>query len=297
MISKAKSCTGTTALFNYVVNEKKGYELFRNGLSGISPKEMHTEMSILQHQNSRCINDTISIVLSPTIYDSATILKKGLEALTRDLLKEMSLDPKANQFIAFVHTERAHKHVHILMNRVRPDGGMIKDSFISKKAQAAAHKIAIQHGLTSARDLRTEKERKQKNAHKEIKTIIKKAHYQVLMTKSKNLAAYQAAMARHGIQVLPTINKQGNIQGFRFIHDATGLNLKASEVDRSLKLNELFTRDAGDSKQVMEHGQLLQLHSLNTEKLGSLLSHLFNYVDESQDENTKRKRRRNSRNL
>ena len=38
MISKAKSCPGGTALFNYVINDLKGYELLRNGLSGITTK-------------------------------------------------------------------------------------------------------------------------------------------------------------------------------------------------------------------------------------------------------------------
>lgn len=296
MISKATSCPGGTALFNYVVNENKGYELLRNGLSGITPKELYTDMSILQQQNLRCTNNTISIVLSPTIKDSIGMSNGRLKELTQDFLKEMNLDPKTNQFIAFVHTEKNHKHVHLLLNRVKSDGSLIKDSFISKNAQTAAHKIAVKHCLTSARDLKEAKERKRKNSNKEIKNIIKKANYLVIKTKPKNLEVYQKEMAKRGIQVLPTINKQGNIQGFRFIHDATGTNLKASEVDRNLKLNELFTNERTINDQVLDQGQLLQEHSLNTEKFSLLLSQLASYVDETPDENSKKKRKRNSRN-
>ncbi|UAB82862.1 relaxase/mobilization nuclease domain-containing protein [Zunongwangia sp. SCSIO 43204] len=296
MISKAKSCPGGTALFNYIVNEQKGYELFRNGLSGITPKELYSDMSIIQNQNLRCTNNTISIVLSPSIKDGSQMSNDQLKNLTENFLKELDLDPKQRQFIAFVHTEKDHKHVHILMNRVKTNGKLLQDSFISKNAQEAAHKAAMTYGLTSAKDLKEASERKRKNSNKEVKNIIKKANYLVLKSKPKNLKVYQAAMAKRGIQVLPTINRQGNIQGFRFIHDATGTNLKASEVDRNMKLNEVFTSESPDRDRGLDQEQLLQDHSLNTEKFTSLLSKLGNYVDETPDENSKKKRRRNSRN-
>ncbi len=296
MISKAKSCPGGTALFNYVVNEQKGYELFRNGLSGITPKELYSDMTIIQNQNLRCTNNTISIVLSPSIKDGSQMSNDQLKNLTENFLKELDLDPKQRQFIAFVHTEKDHKHVHILMNRVKTNGKLLKDNFISKYAQEAAHKAALEYGLTSAKDLKEAAERKRKNSNKEVKNIIKKANYLVLKSKPKNLKKYQTEMAKRGIQILPTINKQGNIQGFRFIHDATGINLKASEVDRNMKLNELFTAESPGMDRGLNQEQLLQAHSLNTEKFSSLLSLLGNYVDETPDENSKKKRRRNSRN-
>ncbi|WP_299154245.1 relaxase/mobilization nuclease domain-containing protein [uncultured Christiangramia sp.] len=294
MISKAKSCPGGTALFNYVVNEQKGYELFRNGLSGITPKELYSDMSIIQNQNLRCTNNTISIVLSPTINDSVRMSNDQLKELTEGFLKQMDIDPKTNQFIAFLHTEKDHKHVHILINRVKADGKLLKDNFISKYAQEAAHQAALAYGLTSAKDLKEAAEKKRKNSNRKVKDIIKKENYLVLKSKPKNLKVYQTEMAKRGIQVLPTINKQGNIQGFRFIHDATGTNLKASEVDRNIKLNEVFTLESPDRDKDLHQEQLLQDHSLNTEKFTSLLSKLGNYVDETPDENSKKKRRRNS---
>lgn len=296
MISKAKSCPGGTALFNYVVNEKKGYELFRNGLSGITPKELYSDMSIIQNQNLRCTNNTISIVLSPSIKDGSQMSNDQLKKLTEKFLKDLDLNPKQRQFIAFVHTEKEHKHVHILMNRVKTDGKLLHDSFISKNAQEAAHKTALAYGLTSAKDLKEAAEKNRKNSNKEVKNIIKKASYLVLKEKPKDLKVYQTEMAKRGIQVLPTINRQGNIQGFRFIHDATGTNLKASEVDRNMKLNEMFTAENQEMDRDLGQEHLMQDHSLNTEKFSSLLSLLGNYVDETPDENSKKKRRRNSRN-
>lgn len=104
-------------------------------------------------------------------------------------------------------------------------------------------------------------------------------------------------MAKYGIQVLPSINKQGNIQGFRFIHNETGTNLKASEVDRKLKLNELFTNEETTLKELTrDKDPVLQDYKIDPTTFGSLISQLLSYGDESEDENSKRKRKRNSRN-
>ncbi|HSD07669.1 relaxase/mobilization nuclease domain-containing protein [Flavobacterium sp.] len=278
MISKAKSCPGGSALFNYVVNEKKGYELARNGLSGTTAQELFQDMAIMQQQNHRCVNNTISIVLSPTINDSRIMNDSQLTNLTIDFLKNLELDADKNQFIAFVHTEKDHKHIHILMNRVKPDGKLIQDNFISKKAQRVAHEVALKQGWTSAKILKESKEAVNKNQFKEVKKLIKDAHYKSLESYPKNLKEYISLMAREKIGVTPTINKQGIIQGYRFLHEPTGVDLKASEVDRNLKLNELF-RDqimkTGESNQIINDysnynvsinilSGILQLYSPNT---------------------------------
>jgi hypothetical protein len=254
MISKAKSCPGGSALFNYVVNDKKGYELARNGLSGTTAQELFQDMAIMQQQNHRCVNNTISIVLSPTITNSRIMTDSQLTKLTEDFLKNLELDPDKNQYIAFVHTEKDHKHVHILMNRVKPNGQLIQDNFISKKAQRVAHEIALKQGWTSAKILKESKEAVNKNQFKEVKEIIKDAHYKSLESHPKNLKEYLSLMAREKIVVTPTINKQGTIQGYRFLHEPTGVDLKASEVDRNLRLNELFREETiktGESNQII----------------------------------------------
>jgi len=271
MIGKAKSCPGGTALFNYVVNDKKGYELMRNYLSGITPKEMFANMAIIQNQNLRCTNNTISVVLSPTINDSSKLTDEQLKKLTEDFLEQMKLNPKTNQYIAFVHTEKEHKHVHILLNRVNFDGSIINDSFISNDAQKAAHEIALKNNLTSARNIKDEKEQKQKNENKAIIKEIRNANYRVLASKPKNLEDYIHKMKNYGIEVKPTINKQGNIQGFRFIHEATGTSLKASQVDRNLKLNKLFDTDSYSRPFPKTISETLEPPNTNNEEFKSCL--------------------------
>ena len=131
-----------------------------------------------------------------------------------------------------LHTEKQHKHVHLILNRIKYDGTAHNDSFISLKAQKAAHEVALQYGLISAKTIQETRELERKRLTKEVRQFIKKAHYFVIRKQPKNLALYQKEMADFGIKVQPTINKQGQIQGFRFIHIETKTDLKASEVDR-----------------------------------------------------------------
>lgn len=240
MIAKASACPGGTALFNYVISDKKGYELTRNGLSGTTPKELYTDMNIIQKQNPKCNNNTISIVISPSLDDGKKLSDPELNAITKDFLIELNLDPKKQQYLAFVHTEKEHKHIHVLLNRVQENGKLIQDNFIGKRAQHAAHRVALKNGLTSARELKQENESKRTILNMDIKHRIKIAHLHALAQNPRNLIDYKKLLLLKSIELIPTINKQGQIQGYRFLDFATGTNLKASEVDRNLKLNELF---------------------------------------------------------
>ena len=69
----------------------------------------------------------------------------------------------------------------------------------------------------------------------------------MLKEKPRDLQTYMHLMYERGIEVKPYINKQGNIRGYRFVHLFSGTDLKASEVDQNLKLNELFLLPKSDS--------------------------------------------------
>lgn len=300
MIAKAKTCIGGTALFNYVVNPNKGYELVRNNLSGETPKDMFQTMQILQNQNSRCKNNTISVVISPTIEDSKKMTDQDLNNLVHDFLVGLKLDPKNAQYIAFVHTEKEHKHIHILVNRIDENGKALKDNYIGFQAQHIAHEIALKYGWTSIRQENENKKEQVKANQKQVAQEIKKAHYFVLKEHPKNLQQYIDMMRMHQIEVKPSVNKQGNIQGYRFIHLPTNTNLKASEVDRNLKLNELFENNTPNRSDDLFHTVIFKDQdkqisfenwSTNTASLFSFLNSYSNYYEDYAPDITKKKKR------
>lgn len=292
MIGKASACPGGTALFNYVISDKKGYELTRNGLSGTTPKELYEDMNIIQKQNLRCSNNTISIVISPSVDDGKKLSNAELKAITEDFLTELSLDPKKQHYLAFVHNEKDHKHIHVLLNRVQENGKLIQDNFIGKRAQHAAHRVALKYEMTSARELKHENESKRAVLNKDIKQRIKTAHLDVLKQNPRNLNDYKRLLLLKSIELIPTINKQEQIQGYRFLDYATGTNLKASEVDRNLKLSELFSNKTEHKFSFNE----ISTNSSNTENnsifFNSSVSTTLSTDDE--DENFKKRKKKKS---
>jgi hypothetical protein len=243
MIGLAKSCTGGGALGNYILNEKKGYELTRNLLCGNNPKEIIEEMQMIQDLNQRAINKTFSMVLSPDIVDSLSITDDDLEEMVEEFLNKLGIDTQNQQFIAFKHTEKTHKHVHLIVNRVQPNGKLISDHHIGKRAQWAAHEVAKSRGLVSAKEkmiANIKNIEAEKGNFKDLRGEIFAKHQAVMINIPESFEEYQLEMKSLGINVEPTINKQGLVQGHRLIDVLSGKNFKASEINRKLGLNELM---------------------------------------------------------
>ena len=139
-----------------------------------------------------------------------------------------------NQSIGFVHRDKAHTHVHIYTNRIGFDGKAYNDSFIGKRSQIAADNVAKELGLTRVREVQNEKLNELKHLRQQIKNI----HDRVLQTRPKSLDEYISKMKAQKVDVIPTINKANQLQGFRV--EYKGVNLKASEVDRSMSGNRLI---------------------------------------------------------
>ena len=148
--------------------------------------------------------------------------------------------------MAFVHTEKEHKHIHIICNRVKDDGTLVSDNFIGKKAKWAAHRIAKERGLISAKERMLENLKnieQGKDDKRAIKNKILEKHNLVMKTKPKSMEEYKRKMYDFGVKVIPTINRQGLIQGYRFLDLESGNNFKASEIHRKLGLNILSEKE------------------------------------------------------
>ena len=243
MIGKAKSCVGGFSLFNYVIDDEKGIEILRNNLCGETPIELFQEMKIFQNLNQKATNKLISLVLSPHVNDGENLSKKELENITNEFLKELEVDVEKSQFIAFLHTEKRHRHIHILLNRVDENGKLFQDHHIGKKAQWSAHRVAEKNGLISAKQIRIDKIRdaeKIQSAYKNIRREIYRIHLDVLESKPMTMEKYLAEMLEKNIQFIPTINKQGELQGFRVRNIENQTEMKASAVHRNMGLKYLL---------------------------------------------------------
>jgi len=233
MIGKGHSIASTGASIDYGWNQEKEAEVvFKEHLAGETPKEITEEFKIIQSQNERCTQNTLSFILSPTVKDGQQMGKDQLKEITSRFLKEMEL--KNRQAIAFVHRDRKHTHVHVYVNRIGFDGKAYNDSFIGKRSQIAADNVAKEMGLTRVRDVQQEKLKEFNWQRLAIRHINNK----VMETRPQSLDEYINKMKSCNVQVIPSINKSNQLQGFRF--EYKGANLKGSEVHRSMTGSKLI---------------------------------------------------------
>ena len=244
MIGKGHSIARTGDSIGYGWNQEKDAEVvLKEYLAGDTPKEITEEFKIIQSQNERCINNTLSFILSPTIEDGKDLSVKDLQEISKKFLKEMNL--QNNQSIGFVHRDKEHTHVHIYTNRIGFDGKAYNDSFIGKRSQLAADNVAKELGLTRVREVQQEK----LHELNPQRLIIKQIHDRILESRPKSLDEYISKMKANQVNVIPSINKSNQLQGFRFEYN--GLNLKGSEVHRSMtggKLIVEITQNSGISR-------------------------------------------------
>lgn len=228
MIGKGKAIAHARASIEYGWNQEKGAEIVHGQfVSGQNPKEISEEFKMVQEQNARCQKNTLSFILSPTVEDGKSLSREQLGEMTQRFINEMKLQER--QAIAFVHRDKQHTHVHLYVNRIGFDGRAYNDSFIGKQSQFAAERVAKQMGLTTVREVQQEKRNEIKNVRQQIKGI----HEKVMdKHRPKDFDNYIEGMKQNGVKVVPSINKAGKLQGFRFEYQ--GHNLKGSEVHRSM---------------------------------------------------------------
>ena len=233
MIGKGRSISHTGASMSYGWNQEKDAEVvFSQHLAGENPEQITEEFKIIQGQNARCTNNTLSFVLSPTIEDGKELNAKALKEITEKFLKEMKL--QEHQAIGFVHRDQQHTHVHVYVNRIDFNGKAYNDSFIGKRSQQAAERVAEKLGLTTVREVQLERLEKVRNIRQEIK----KVHDKVMTEqRPKELDRYIKLMKENNVKVVPSINKSNQLQGFRF--EYKGHSLKGSEVHRSMSGSRL----------------------------------------------------------
>ena len=97
MIGKGRSIAYTQASIAYGWNKDKDMEIvLKEYLMGENPREIASEFEIIQAQNSRCKNNTLSFVLSPTIEDGKDLSQDELREMTQRFINEMELQNMQN---------------------------------------------------------------------------------------------------------------------------------------------------------------------------------------------------------
>ena len=230
MVSKANSTKGSTQAIDYILSDKgQAVELDRNLVSGSNGKEILDEMRFVQSANRNCVNNTISIILSPGQDIGKNLQPDEMREILGQHLENLGL--KDHQWIATVHQSTDTQHIHVIANRIAGNGKALDDSFISRKAQSSAEQIAQGKGWKTAKEVALENGLVQKAQTKDIYTHIAK-HLKAY--KPQNKEQYLSMLQKEGFKVEICSSKStGKISGYKID------GFKASDISRGLTFNAL----------------------------------------------------------
>lgn len=207
MIGKGKAISHTANGIEYAKEKLNAVEIDRNLVAGETPKDISKEFEVFQDMNKRCEKDTFSFVVSPSIEDSKNLTKQDFQDITKDFLKELDLDK--NQYVAYLHTDKQHAHIHIFCNRIDEKGKAMKDNYIGKRSRRAVEKIAKERNFTLAKDV-------QKQKIVDLQPQVEKAHKKAMEQTPKNIAEYSKLMEKQGVKIHPKFSSQNKCVGMKF---------------------------------------------------------------------------------
>jgi transcriptional regulator NrdR family protein len=238
VISPGKSFAG---LCRYLYQKRDGAEVILSaGVRDYDHAKMAADFSIQASQNPRLSSPVLHIILSWPPGENLT--KEQMVLIAQDYLENLQI--KDTQYAAIRHNDRAHNHLHFIINRVSNNGKTIKDSHIGLRGKKVAQQLTRKYGLQIA-------ERKhlgqinlnRLHGYDAVRYEVFTAIYESL-PKCRNLEDLQQHLSRQQIQVL--YKYKGNsieIQGISFCKGE--LKFKGSEIDRAFSygnLQKTFTR-------------------------------------------------------
>lgn len=237
MIARGKSISHIVPSIRYACKEE-AVILDKNIVSDTA-KGVSEEFKLFQDLNSRCERNTLSFVISPSISDGKRLDTSDLIDINNRFLSCMGLEQ--HQYIAFTHTDKPHKHIHLYVNRIDPSGKAYNDQFIGNRCAQAAEGIAKDLGLQTAKESQLAKKLEHSSHHSELSKI-KNLSDHVLSDRSidtldKFSSRFNKLGQPYDLHVSPYHNQSGSFQGFRFFSGTA--KFKASDVDRRLSKQNL----------------------------------------------------------
>lgn len=222
MVSKATATKGSVQALDYLLDDKgKAIELDRFGIAGENGTEILSEFREVQSLNTRCINNTYSIVLSPS--NEREFSLDELRAIGREHLQNLGLTDR--QYLMTVHLSTDQPHIHLQVNRIDFFGNAHNDHIIGLKSQQSAEKIAKRLGLTTARQIAKEKMDRTETLRNKLFMLNAKA-----ISQAQTFTQYCELMNTYGIEIKPSVCSNGELQGYNLYDRKSGETLKASKI-------------------------------------------------------------------
>lgn len=253
MKAKISKGAGFRGVVNYLLDKERG-EIIGGNMAATTQAGLSAEFGAVRCQRPDIAKPVWHVSLSLPPGDSLTA--EQWREVAADFLRKMNA--KDNQYCIVQHRDKAHQHVHIVLNRVTTNGGVwYADRDVYRAIEATRQLEAEKDYLrpTSDRDYTDKKFRatKREDARRakgqdiprqQVHDVIRR----VIDTAPRKLTTREfiAELQKEGIEVRPNIASTGRVNGFSFSmgeHKYTGSKVNAKWAQLQKEIDYQPSRD------------------------------------------------------
>lgn len=275
MIGKVKVNQSFGAMCRYVLQEKtpdKGAEvLAAHGVRTDSAAHMAADFDAVRAMRPGLGKAVLHVALAFPAEEKEKVTPEVMGRIAQDYLKGLNIDPENTQWAVVRHQDKAHPHMHLVVNRVDLDGQTVSDQFIRSRSVDVCKGIEQQYGLIvadqvgrkQAREIgptpaqakaTTPKEEQSAEWSRARQEIGRALSYTV--GSARSIDELQQALQARGIGLALTRRKDGSPAGVVF--EQGGHRVKGSQVGREYSAGNLEKGFAKARELGQEPAQALQ---------------------------------------
>lgn len=245
MIAKMKSNSSLSGTLGYNLKEESEVIDVHN-LEGDNVHDYERQMRDTQELfEGRAKNLTAHVILSPGIEDGKKLTTEQWKEIANDYLKKTGLEKRES--IVFIHQDREHKHLHLVVNRIDENGKIYRNGNELAMSQRVGNEIAQERGMMQAREVMKENQRLRAQglepgtggSVQNIRNDLRAAASESIGEKRGfNQEKYFAKLRERGYQVKEHLNKEtGEVRGYGIEKNGTFYN--ASDIGKGYTLTNL----------------------------------------------------------
>jgi len=142
VIAKLVKGRGFRGALEYNLTQEKGRVIDSN-MAGQNPRELAAEFGVIRKLRPKLGKAVLHVSLSAALGEQLS--DKQWRDISQRYLHGMGFHD--NQFLVIRHTDTAHEHVHILVNRIKFSGEVVSDSQDYKRQEVLMRGIEQDYGL------------------------------------------------------------------------------------------------------------------------------------------------------
>jgi hypothetical protein len=208
-----------------VGNTTADFELVRRMRSSVRKAVIHASISFA-HEDKSKLNDQLMMKIADRFLEKIGI--------------------RAHQFICVKHTDAAHAHFHLVVNRIGFGGELASDRFIRNRAAHACDELEVEFGMTVARGHGKQLTRGSKSPRERtIKERIRLEVENSLTGGVKTIDQLAVALKSRDIELRLQRTQNGKVNGVSLALD--GFAFKGSSIDKRFSFQRLSKALGGTS--------------------------------------------------